>query len=497
MGATFNPFTGKIDFTGKAVDISGLANRSLSNLSSVAINTSLISDTDSTDSIGSSPIKWAHVYTDDIEMVNGGTIRFRNSGNTTDNVTISHSTNNLAFTGSSGASNGYSFDNTVKATSDSAVNLGSSSTYWANTYTDKLFLNSTAAIDGATAGFNTFTGGLSGGTATTDSLNLYANSATFASTNTGKLNIKHGIQWDTDFTFSLTASPPFFKLWDYIFNNYIGTYTVPATGNIGQAVVMSAGFTLKTNNNQIFSSVQLFSATPIIEPTVSGSNQTDSSSYYRMYFAAPQLLPAISTANTWTGSSYGGFVSAPAIGIKTGSHASAAVVMPTVNSYLSLGSVGAQTTVTEYNHYGIIQVTNSGTLTTQIGLNIPNMTSATTNIGVKNASTTVNVPATAQNITAAGTALTITSTTKQITANASYTLTATPTIADGQDGQVVTIINVDTADTITLQDQGTLAGSNLRLTNTTVALAPRQSIKLMYSSTVGDWVQVGNLVTVI
>ena len=136
--------------------------------------------------------------------------------------------------------------------------------------------------------------------------------------------------------------------------------------------------------------------------------------------------------------------------------------------------------------------------TSKIGIDVAAQTGAsTTNIGIRNAGTTVTTPATAQNITAAGTALTITSSVKQITANNSYTLTATPTIANGEDGQVVTIINVDSADTITLQDQGTLANSNLRLTNTTVALAPRQSIKLMYSSTVGDWVQVGNLVTVI
>ena len=51
------------------------------------------------------------------------------------------------------------------------------------------------------------------------------------------------------------------------------------------------------------------------------------------------------------------------------------------------------------------------------------------------------------------------------------------------------IVNVDTVDTITLQDQGTLAGSNLRLGAATRALGPRDSIMLMYDSVVADWVE--------
>lgn len=42
---------------------SGGANTALSNLASVAINTSLVSDTDNTDNLGSTTIKWANVFT--------------------------------------------------------------------------------------------------------------------------------------------------------------------------------------------------------------------------------------------------------------------------------------------------------------------------------------------------------------------------------------------------------------------------------------------------
>lgn len=133
----------------------------------------------------------------------------------------------------------------------------------------------------------------------------------------------------------------------------------------------------------------------------------------------------------------------------------------------------------------------ASTITTQIGVDIAFLSRATTNIGIRNASTTVLTPSTAQNITAAGTTLLANASIIRLTANNSYTLSSTPTIADGQNGQELIILNVDSADTITLQDQGTLANSNLRLAATTVAIAPRCSIRLVYSSDVGDWVQVG------
>lgn len=108
----------------------------------------------------------------------------------------------------------------------------------------------------------------------------------------------------------------------------------------------------------------------------------------------------------------------------------------------------------------------------------------------------VAVPKAAQTVVA-GTAIVADYEVVQINSAGNVTMTAAPTIANGVDGQMLTILNVDTADTITLQDQGTLASSNLRLAAATVALAPRQSIQLMYSATVGDWVQIGTLVSVL
>lgn len=83
-----------------------------------------------------------------------------------------------------------------------------------------------------------------------------------------------------------------------------------------------------------------------------------------------------------------------------------------------------------------------------------------------------------------------------ISATAAITLTSAPTIADGKNGQRIRIINTGSFD-ITLQDQGTLANSNLRLEAASITLTPRDSVELTYMSLVGDWVQTGKVVAVL
>jgi len=68
-------------------------------------------------------------------------------------------------------------------------------------------------------------------------------------------------------------------------------------------------------------------------------------------------------------------------------------------------------------------------------------------------------------------------------------LTAAPTIADGRDGQLAVLVNTGSY-TITLQDMGTLGGSNLRLAATTRALYPSRGVlELIFDSTMGGWVE--------
>jgi len=135
-------------------------------------------------------------------------------------------------------------------------------------------------------------------------------------------------------------------------------------------------------------------------------------------------------------------------------------------------------------NYGASQIATS------VAIDIAAQSGSTTvNMGIRNAASTIFTPSTVQTLVA-GTAILANATLVMINSTGNVTLTSTPTIADGQDGQILVVLNVDTADTITLQDQGTLASSNLRLVGTGVALAPRESVMLVYSSTVGDWVQV-------
>ncbi|MGH9628423.1 MAG: hypothetical protein ACRD7E_08815, partial [Bryobacteraceae bacterium] len=64
-------------------------------------------------------------------------------------------------------------------------------------------------------------------------------------------------------------------------------------------------------------------------------------------------------------------------------------------------------------------------------------------------------------------------------------------IPDGPDGQWLTIVNVDTSATITLQDESALAGVNLRLSGgTSLALRPKESVSFFFNTTLGDWIQV-------
>jgi hypothetical protein len=73
------------------------------------------------------------------------------------------------------------------------------------------------------------------------------------------------------------------------------------------------------------------------------------------------------------------------------------------------------------------------------------------------------------------------------------TLTATPTIPNGLEQQMIRLLNMGPQD-IALQDQGTLAKSNLRLTAAQLTLRPRASVQLVYLGSVGAWVQIGSVV---
>jgi hypothetical protein len=79
------------------------------------------------------------------------------------------------------------------------------------------------------------------------------------------------------------------------------------------------------------------------------------------------------------------------------------------------------------------------------------------------------------------------------TGTATITLTSTPTIVAGSDGQRLVVFNAETSggDIITLQDKGTLSGSGLDLGASSRALGPGDALTLCYSSALSCWIETG------
>ena len=173
MPATIDKFLGTLlNHSHQSSDISGGANTALSNLASVAINTSLISDTDSTDDLGSSSIFWANAYIDkiylqgttyyiaveanrinisaggvsgsDLLLTVGGYVGIVGSYGTT---TITPLSNQVRINTQS--IDPLDFSESLQPTNDSTYNLGTSALFWDETYTDEIVLSNVGAAAAA------------------------------------------------------------------------------------------------------------------------------------------------------------------------------------------------------------------------------------------------------------------------------------------------------------------------------------------------------------
>ena len=180
--------------------------------------------------------------------------------------------------------------------------------------------------------------------------------------------------------------------------------------------------------------------------------------------------------------------------VKTDAVSAGTVSVTTATGFHSMATPSTGGTLVTRRGFRYDDKTGAGAVTNQFAVDIAALSAATAiNVGIRNAAPYVATPAT-QNISGPLQAITPTAEYKELTAStANPTMTAAPTVPDGQNGQILQLVNVDTTDTITLQDQGTLANSNLRLSATTIVLGPRDSITLRFSSVVGDWVQVGQV----
>lgn len=156
-------------------------------------------------------------------------------------------------------------------------------------------------------------------------------------------------------------------------------------------------------------------------------------------------------------------------------------------------TISNNATVTTRRGLWFLDSGGTGAVGTAIGVDIDALADATLSIGIRNASTEVATP-TVGTITAVGSTIPRTAKTIRLnnTSGGALTLTSTPTIADGQDGQILHIFNGG-AQSVTIQDQGTLANSNLRLSAGTITLATRDNITLQFSTTIGDWIQIAQV----
>jgi hypothetical protein len=100
-----------------------------------------------------------------------------------------------------------------------------------------------------------------------------------------------------------------------------------------------------------------------------------------------------------------------------------------------------------------------------------------------------HTPSSAQVIDAVGDSISPDAGTVLIDPNANYTLTSAPTIADAtNNGAFTKVCNIDAAFTVTIQDSGTLASSNISLGGvTTYGIAPNKCIELTWLSTTSRW----------
>lgn len=145
----------------------GRASVALDNLAGVQINTSLISDTDEEDNLGSPSKYWYLAYINWV-VVKGGVM-------VADDPAADNSDGTLYIGKIGGAWRDISYDNANDVfsfgmntkitgnfypTTDSTYTAGLPTKYWKEGYFDKLYLNSTATFDGAVAGHIQFVGDL-------------------------------------------------------------------------------------------------------------------------------------------------------------------------------------------------------------------------------------------------------------------------------------------------------------------------------------------------
>jgi hypothetical protein len=132
-------------------------------------------------------------------------------------------------------------------------------------------------------------------------------------------------------------------------------------------------------------------------------------------------------------------------------------------------------------------VVGGGTVEENIGVRIPHLTYGTVNIGIKNASTTQHVPVVATLATAAAS---IPATASLVlldnTSGGDLVLTSTPAIADGVDGQRLTLLNIS-ADRVSVLAEAFDTGSGFIGPRPHFCVGPNAAAELVWSDDAGGW----------
>lgn len=248
---------------------------------------------------------------------------------------------------------------------------------------------------------------LIGGTATSDSLTLSANTQTYDVDSTGKIAFTNPLSWNKDFQIDYVDLGGGLKTWTWRGMTFGGTQTVQAGGNIGESSAVYGNTTISYSTNQALSLCALFNAAPIIQPTAAVSD-AGGTAVWAGYISRVSYQPLLATAITATTDRVSGFYSAPFVSINASSHASSAVVVSSLNGHeVFYGNIApdARVTITTARGIWVRTPSKTGTVTSASGLDIDAMTVGTSNYGARigaAATQTLWVNHTSDTTTAAG-----------------------------------------------------------------------------------------------
>lgn len=267
-----------------------------------------------------------------------------------------------------------------------------------------------------------------------------------------------------------------------------------ANAYLGSVAALRADMTIAHDDatSSYLPSIQLFWAPVTVTTTVanaapassvlldqfakrgSGSVTVPSGGAHYTISATPSFKSISSATSTW--SEYYALQVAPAVGTDNSSSDGTAVTLSTVGAlkYIDVSKDAGSGTAT---------------VTNQIVIDIPTLSNAATNIGFRNADTTVYTPTSSSSL-GAGFTIDPTATVieMQTTGNNNRSSSTSTGITAGQAGQIITLINVDSdGNTITMDN----TGGTIELNGASdYAMGVNDTLTLVYSSTRSLWLEI-------